>query len=996
MSVGTLLAFSVVNLSVLILRYVPPKSSLSDPGDTHASAHGSSGSLFLSANNSSLALSLSSSQSNPHTSALYINNSTQYNTNATGYSYKNSGSSGGSKGAGSVLYVGSPGPGSWQQGMLTSQSGSVHTQGQVGPLTGQAATAVRSGGTGVSGDGQRAGVPSTGAGAGAKPGIASTGAGTASGSMAVRTGIVTVGDRTVPGGGGVGRGGEGRDRGPMFPQLGSMTNSSMGLSPAVTVLNADHLNAILRSSMEEDASVNPVHSSQVYGEIRGGGMLGGGDTDRAKGGGGGGAAFGANGSRQEGSFRSSLSSYPTTPSGGTGALQCYGNAGRGMSVGSESGKYSESGALVFGGEGVRMSGVESIFSGGATPEAMNSVPGMGGALYSGAATPEGLGHGGVIVGGVFSGVATPEGMDLDFAPAVDSPAVAGQVAAGAGVLSTEGMVGPPAGTGIAPSGDICRDATLAYYLPSKGGQSQNISELPEQDLPLPSQAEASAPVTGQKGNSLHTAQFTMADETVQYGASEVREGENEEGSRDSSGHPSGGSSSVHEPIGGSLSGFHLASKTQSLGLHGTSETGAGAIPTASHSGTHSGTHMRGAVDSVSGEGAGDAGRDIDVRGEGEGGVDRRKVRGKREGQKESAAPEALESGDWVTALRRAAEIREGMATRAAMAWDTGVPEDYPSAGRGVWDSEHSGVPETSGNGDISSEISNVSNSNGTSSGVIGASDWGRGGAPGMHPAAHVAAQALEASGDWVSAARARLAGNTAIDRNSNDTTSSNGNSTVVAEASGDWVSAARARAAADSASGAHSGIVGGEVGTVTGDPVDTVTRASTTATQVPESNGLVGDGGSAADLDPSIGEETRLLGGFPGNASSSPSGVPVGIPGAKPGDALGAAGVPRGGPVGVLGVVGETQPLGFSPSEQRRRRVAGFAVVAVAVGFPVVAAALSWKSRANVMSLRWTVQALCAAFGGALGLGGATVLCCISQDTARHRFGTSGGEISSL
>jgi len=59
-------------------------------------------------------------------------------------------------------------------------------------------------------------------------------------------------------------------------------------------------------------------------------------------------------------------------------------------------------------------------------------------------------------------------------------------------------------------------------------------------------------------------------------------------------------------------------------------------------------------------------------------------------------------------------------------------------------------------------------------------------------------------------------------------------------------------------------------------------------------------------------------------------------------------------------------------------------VAAVAVGFPVVAAGLSWKSGAGVMSLRWTVQALCAAFGGALGLGGR--LCCAVS--ARTRRGT--------
>jgi len=101
-SVGTLLAFSVVNLSVLILRYVPPSRDLSDPGDCHPSAHGSSASLFLSANNSSLALSHSSSQPHSQSSALLINPATQYNNNSTGYSYKNSNSgSTGSRGGGS-------------------------------------------------------------------------------------------------------------------------------------------------------------------------------------------------------------------------------------------------------------------------------------------------------------------------------------------------------------------------------------------------------------------------------------------------------------------------------------------------------------------------------------------------------------------------------------------------------------------------------------------------------------------------------------------------------------------------------------------------------------------------------------------------------------------------------------------------------------------------------------------------------------------------------
>jgi len=54
----------------------------------------------------------------------------------------------------------------------------------------------------------------------------------------------------------------------MFHQLGSMTNSSMGLSPAVTVLDADHLNLILRSSMEEEEPLNPLRSSGISGKFR--------------------------------------------------------------------------------------------------------------------------------------------------------------------------------------------------------------------------------------------------------------------------------------------------------------------------------------------------------------------------------------------------------------------------------------------------------------------------------------------------------------------------------------------------------------------------------------------------------------------------------------------------------------------------------------------------------------------------------------------------------
>jgi len=192
-------------------------------------------------------------------------------------------------------------------------------------------------------------------------------------------------------------------------------------------------------------------------------------------------------------------------------LQCYSNAGTGTSAGSE--KYSESGALAFGGGGVRMSGVESVFSGGATPEGINGVPGMSGAHYSGATTPEGMGHGGTVPGGVFSGVATPEGMDLEFAPAVHSPAVhlpavAGQVAADPAAVSTEGMVGPPAGTGITPS------------------HSHNNTHT---------QLDVTARVTG-PGDAAQTALFGVGDTTVQRGVSE----ENGDGSRDSSGHPSGG------------------------------------------------------------------------------------------------------------------------------------------------------------------------------------------------------------------------------------------------------------------------------------------------------------------------------------------------------------------------------------------------------------------------------------------------------------------------
>jgi len=69
--------------------------------------------------------------------------------------------------------------------------------------------------------------------------------------------------------------------------------------------------------------------------------------------------------------------------------------------------------------------------------------------------------------------------------------------------------------------------------------------------------------------------------------------------------------------------------------------------------------------------------------EGRGGGGARGGKGERgwrggEGLEGSAAPEVLESGDWVTALRRAAEIREGMASRAAAmghAWDSAVPGD---------------------------------------------------------------------------------------------------------------------------------------------------------------------------------------------------------------------------------------------------------------------------------------------------------------------------------